>query len=179
MKWIIYLPADIWCFAAIVRMLDRPSLCRYLMSVFKRLQVLSLDIWPSTALCHFLAQRTIAGQATEDDHHAQRPNVRVLVRVLVTISCWSFQTESDDNLMRRLTTAVTVARQSYSSTVVRIPPQLREIRIKTNMLPLEFETLQSQIFQEPGAGRCFSRRPHLIGQGSSCYSGLSNLTCTP
>jgi hypothetical protein len=56
LKWIIYVRADIWCFAGIVRMLDGSSRCHHPVSAFERLQVLSLDIWPSTALYHFLAQ---------------------------------------------------------------------------------------------------------------------------
>jgi hypothetical protein len=159
--YIIYLRADIRCFAEVVFMLSGSSLCHYPVDDFERLKVLTLDIWPSTALYSLLAERTISQHVTKDGPRAYRPTVRILA----TVSDLSHQAQPDEDLARKLNMAFEIARRQYQSARVRIPPDLEEIRIKTNLVPREFEALQGQTFHERGVGTWRFQTTALAGPG--------------
>jgi hypothetical protein len=144
----VYLRIDIRSFAGVVLMLNGSSLCHYPVDEFGRLKVLALDVWPSNALYKLLAERTIFRPERNDGTRPQRPTVRILA----TVSDLSYQAEPDDVLAGKLKTIFDIARQQYQFAVVRVPPKLEEIRIKTNFVPREFNALQDQIFHEPGEG---------------------------
>jgi hypothetical protein len=156
--YIAYLRIDIRSFAGVVLMLNGSSLCHYPVDEFRQLRVLALDVWPSNALYKLFAERTIS---KPDGARTQRPTVRILA----TVSDLSYQPEPDDVLAGKLETAFDIAREQYQSAVVRVPPKLEEIRIKTNFVPREFNALQDQIFHEPGEGDWSFETTKLAGPG--------------
>jgi hypothetical protein len=161
LKWIRYLRVNLRCFAELVVMRSGSSLCHYPVDEFHRLRVLALDIWPSDSVYDLLAERTVSQHASNDGPRIERPKVRILI----TVSDLSHREEPDETLARKLSMAFDTARQQYSSALVRVPPKLKEIRIKIDLLPLEFNALQSQNFHEPGVGDWSFVTTSLAGPG--------------
>ena len=140
LPWILHLRLDIRSFAGLVVTRDGSSLCYNPVDNFQRLKVLALGIWQSRSLFDFFAERTITQPVATDRPHVTRQTVRTLAAV--SDLRYHSPTESVETVVWKLSVAFDEARQQFTSRVVRIPPALQEIRIKTNLTPAEFEVLQ-------------------------------------